>query len=136
MGIDSKELRSMVRDVLREAMAARNNVVVGPVPVRIATDADLQAFVARISVPGVMEAMLSGTMKFTLANSNTSHATQVATHYARPLAGIALDGVVSERKLAGIPKGSSVKLTATAVVTPMAKDIARRLGLTFERIEP
>ncbi len=136
MGIDSKELRSMVRDVLREAMAARNSVLVGPVPVRIATDTDLQAFVARVTAPDVIEAVRAGKMKFTLANSNTSHATQVATHHARPLAGTALDGVVSERKLVGIAKGSSVKLTATAVVTPMAKDIARRLGLTFERIEP
>ena len=136
MGIDTAELRSMVRGVLREALAARNTAPVGPVPVRIATDADLQAFVARISAPGVLEALRAGTMKFSLVHASTAHATDAAPIHARTIAGPILDGVVSERKLAGIPKGSTVKLTAAAVVTPMAKDIARRLGLTFERIEP
>jgi hypothetical protein len=47
---------------------------------------------------------------------------------------VLLDGVVSERKLQGIANGSVVKLAASAVLTPMAKDAARRHGLKLERI--
>lgn len=135
MGIDTADLRSMVRDVLREAMASRGLSSSSLTPVRMTNDADLQAFVARLSVPGVIEAVRAGTMKFSLAHSNPTVAASSPPISGHGLAAPALDGVVSERKLAGIAHGTKVRLTSHAVVTPMAKDIARRLRLTFERID-
>ena len=134
MGIDTTDLRLMVREVLREAMAARTPAATGPQGVHIATDADLQAFVASLAAPGAIEAVRAGTMKFTLAAVAATPAAAIALARSNAPVAVALDGVVSERKLTGIAPGTRVKLAAAAVVTPMAKDIARRLGLTFERI--
>ena len=51
----SQELRGLVREVLKEAMANRAAPKQGAETIRIGSDADLQAFVARISSPGVIE---------------------------------------------------------------------------------
>lgn len=122
--MDATDLRQMVREVLREALAARATPATGAQAVRIASDTDLQAFVARLAAPGVIEAVRAGTTRFTLSGAVVLPATMSS----------ALDGVVSERKLAGIAAGTTVRLAVTAVLTPMAKDMARRLGLKFERI--
>ena len=122
--MDPTDLRQMVREVLREAMAGRATPATGAQAVRIASDTDLQAFVARLAAPGVIEAVRAGTTRFTLSGAVVSPVTMSS----------ALDGVVSERKLSGIAPGTTVRLAVTAVLTPMAKDMARRLGLEFERI--
>lgn len=122
--MDATDLRQMVREVLREALAARATPATGAQAVRIASDTDLQAFVARLAAPGVIEAVRAGTTRFTLSGAVVSPVTMSS----------ALDGVVSERKLSGIAPGTTVRLAVTAVLTPMAKDMASRLGLKFERI--
>ena len=122
--MDATDLRQMVREVLREALAARATPATGAQAVRIASDTDLQAFVARLAAPGVIEAVRAGTTRFTLSGAVVSPVTMSS----------ALDGVVSERKLSGIAAGTTVRLAVTAVLTPMAKDMASRLGLKFERI--
>lgn len=128
MGIDaSVDLRAMVREVLREAIAARTPTVSGTQSVSIRNDCDLQVLIAQLAAPGGIEAVRAGRLKFTLAAGAVNAAQPVA-------ASITLDGVVSERKLQNIASGTMVKLAATAVLTPMAKDAARRLGLRFERI--
>lgn len=120
----------MVRDVLREAIAARAATGTAPVPgpkaVSIVCDADLQAFVARLAAPGMIEAVRAGSVKFTLT------AAQAVTRPA-PSAHLAMDGVISEQKLLGIAAGTTIALGPDAVLTPLAKDAARRLGLKFER---
>ena len=130
MGLDPNiDLRAMVREVLREAIAARGQVT-GTQSVTIRNDADLQAFIAQLAAPGAIEAVRAGTLKFSLGNGASPN----ATYTARPVAAsVALDGVVSERKLQGLANGTIVRLAATAVLTPMAKDFARRMGLKFER---
>lgn len=125
MAIDaSVDLRAMVREVLGEAISARALPAGGAQAITIGCDGDLQALIARLAVPGGIEAVRAGTLKFVLAGESVP---RVST--AHP----ALDGVISERKLHGIAPGTFVILTATAVLTPMAKDVARRLGLKFER---
>lgn len=122
----------MVRDVLREAIAARAATGTAPVPgpkaVSIVCDADLQAFVARLAAPGMIEAVRAGTVEFRLA---AAAALPVAT--ARQSAHLVMDGVISEQKLLGIAAGTTIALGPDAVLTPLAKDAARRLGLKFER---
>lgn len=134
MGIDANiDLRAMVREVLREAIAARGQVSGahgGAQSVSIRSDADLQALIAQLAAPGGIEAVRAGTLKFTLAAGGTASASGVAA--ACPM--VTLDGVVSERKLQAIASGTTVRLAASAVLTPMAKDAGRRLGLKFERI--
>ena len=130
MGLDPNiDLRAMVREVLREAIAARGQAT-GTQSVTIRNDADLQAFIAQLAAPGAIEAVRAGTLKFNLGNGASPSPTCTAPPVA---ASVALAGVVSERKLQGLANGTIVRLAATAVLTPMAKDFARRMGLKFER---
>ena len=130
MGLDPNiDLRAMVREVLREAIAARGQAT-GTQSVTIRNDADLQAFIAQLAAPGAIEAVRAGTLKFSLGNGASPRPTYTVPPVA---ASVALDGVVSERKLQGLANGAIVRLAATAVLTPMAKDFARRMGLKFER---
>ena len=131
MGLDPNiDLRAMVREVLREAIAARGQAS-GVQAVSIRSDADLQAFIARLAAPGAIEAVRAGTLKFSLG-SGASPSPAIAAAAVAALT--TLEGVVSERKLQGLATGTIVRLAAAAVLTPMAKDAARRLGLKFERI--
>jgi hypothetical protein len=67
----TNELRSMVKDVLREVMASRaqplNTAAVETV--RISNDHDLAAFVARVTDPATAERIRSGKLRFTLGKS-------------------------------------------------------------------
>jgi len=127
----SVDLRALVREVLREAMAPR--AAPGPERVGIGSDADLQAFVARLAAPGVIEAVRAGSLKFTLVQAAVQAVRPAASGQPAGAARLVMDGVISERKLHGIAPGTTIALAAGAVLTPMAKDAARRLGLSFER---
>jgi len=96
----AQDLRTMVRDVLREVMAQRQQPQTGAAveAVRIASDHDLAAFIARVIEPQTQEKLRAGKLRFTLGN-------------------------------APAPASSPAALTGT----PLARDKARRLGLTIER---
>ncbi len=118
----SSELRGMVRELLRETLANRSLSPGGVEAVRIANDSDLAAFVARLIQPATLEAVGSGKLRFTLQGGTTSIA-----------ASTALEGVITEQKLDRFAAASTVVLAAGAVLTPLARDKARRLGLKIER---
>ena len=125
----SAELRGLVREVLREALAGRAGQAQGSESVRIGSDADLQAFIGRLAGPGVIDAVRAGRLRFTLERTNTAAApAQVATGVAD-----ILEGVVSEQLVAALAGKGTLRLGATAVLTPLARDKARKLGLKFER---
>lgn len=124
------DLRLLVREVLREVIGAKTDPAGGVHPVRISCDADLQALIARLAAPGGIEAVRSGSIKYTLATTQVS---PLGLPTLNPVS--LLEGVISERKLQDVTPGSTVRLAASAVVTPMARDLARRLGLKFERID-
>ncbi len=126
----SVDLRVLVREVLREVIGARVAPAGGVQAVSITCDADLQALITRLAGPGGIEAVRAGSVKYTLAAAQVSPLPRLAPDPANPL-----EGVISERKLQDLVPGSTVALAASAVVTPMAKDLARRLGLKFERME-
>jgi hypothetical protein len=134
----TKELRQMVRAALREVMPARTGpgasatspvtLPSGPLAggptveqVRIAGDQDLAAFVAHLVDPATLDRVRSGALRFTLAGAPSSVGPQP------------LSGVVSERRLDGLPAGSTLVLAPGAVLTPLARDRARRLGMKIER---
>ena len=118
------DLRQMVRELLREAVQERK-AAASPEPVRITSDGDLQTFIAKLSAPGVIEAVRAGRLHFTLEGANTVPALLSSRS--------ALYGVVSERKLSGCIAGETIILAPDAVLTPLARDAARRLGLKIER---
>ncbi len=116
----SGELRGMVRDLLRETLAQRTPSSAGTEAVRIANDSDLAAFAARLIQPATAEAVRSGKLRFTLAGGSAA-----ATG--------ALSGVITEQKVDKLAGSGTLVLDANAVLTPLARDKARRLGLKIER---
>ncbi len=150
MGMPTEiDLRMMVREALREALGNRagQGAMTAVEPVRIASDADLQALIARLAAPGGIEAVRDGRLRFGLASdgaasrasgsgapaiaalpTNRSPATSIT-----PATATVLDGVISERRLRGIELGSAVRLAPDAVLTPLAHDHLRRHGITVQR---
>lgn len=157
--MSESELRAMVRDVLREALAARkggagsapttsgptlsaptasSNGAAAPAvePVAITTDADLAAFVRRLTAllddPATGAAVRSGRHHFMLAaGARTAPAPSIAPAPAAPAA-VVLSGTVTEAKIAANAKAGTIVLSPGAVVTPLARDKARALGLKLE----
>lgn len=122
----SNELRHMVREVLREAMAQRGQASgIAVETVRISNDHDLAAFIARLIEPATIEKVRAGRLRFTLgAALAPAPATAMAT---------ALTGVITEQKIDQFKGSGHLVLAPGAVLTPLARDKARRLGLTIER---
>jgi hypothetical protein len=158
---EREEARKLVRELLQEALGNGNGlpatVPPPPVaavhrpstwaapaaePVTLRTDEDLERFVlallARLEDPTQREAIRAGRVRFSLggaapapahgsargAAGPTEHAGSV--HVAR--------GAVTERKVAEAAKtGSRLVLGPGAVVTPLAREKARALGIELER---
>ena len=118
----SSELRGMVRDLLREALANRSPSPGSVEAVRIGNDGDLAGFVARLLQPATLDAVRSGKLRFTLQGGTP------------PItASTVLEGVITEQKLDKFAATSTLVLAAGAVLTPLARDKVRRLGLKIER---
>jgi hypothetical protein len=120
------ELRGMVRDLLREVLANRKPSTGAVETVRIANDGDLAAFVARVIQASTLDAVRSGKLRFALQGGTAPAA-------ASAVAGGALEGVITERKLDKIARTGTLVLGPGSVLTPLARDKARRLGLKIER---
>lgn len=121
----SNELRHMVRDVLREVMAQRSTTSGSAVEsVRIASDQDLASFIARLTEPATLEKLRAGKLRFTLGAAPAPAASNAVT---------ALTGVITEQKIEQLKGAGSITLAPGAVLTPLARDRARKLGLTIER---
>lgn len=123
----SNELRSMVRDLLREIMPQRGGGAAPSVKmetVRLANDQDLAAFVARITAPGTLEQVRSGAVRFTFGGASSAAPTSSP---------IAMTGVITEQKIEQFKSAGTVVLAPGAVITPLARDRARSLGITIER---
>jgi hypothetical protein len=119
------DLRSMVREVLRDVMATRTQPAAAVETVRIANDCDLAAFVARLIEPVVLERIKSGHLRFTLGASSSVPLSQPPSEV--------LSGVITEQKLDRMAGAHVLLLGPDAVLTPLARDKARKLGLKIER---
>lgn len=135
------ELRAMVRDVLREALGKGGLPKPAPAAaapraesVRVASDADLTALVQRLvkllDDPVTGKALRAGTLRFTLSGQQVAPTTT-----APPLAGGAsvLEGTVTEARINKLTGVGKILLAPDAVITPLARDRARALGLNIER---
>lgn len=128
----AQELRSMVRDVLRDVMATRTQPAgAATEAVRIANDSDLAAFVARIVEPATLERIRAGHLRFTLGAGTGAGSGAGAALPSLPSE--VLTGVVTEQKLDRLAGARTLVLGPGAVLTPLARDKARKLGLKLER---
>lgn len=145
--IDRNTLRSLIREVVAAEVAAVKSgapaerpKVAGETAVRIAGDADLAAFARQVLVlaadPATRQAIEAGRHPFRLAASPTAPAVAPRAG-AAAAAGPAriMEGAVTEKTIRGLPGGTSVLHVGPEVaVTPLARDKARNLKITIERI--
>ena len=147
--IDKNLLRDLVKSVIAEEVAAIRKPGAAPASasseerIAITTDGDLVAFARRVlslaGDPAKAKDIAAGRYPFRLARAAVQQTQAPASH---PTASAAQShridsGVVTESTLNKLPRGLSRLLLGPGVtVTPLAKDRARALGLTFERIKP
>ena len=98
--------------------------------VRIRTDEDLHAFVLRVlkvaGNPKLRQDLISGRARFRLAGAAAAAPAPVAHHVEK--------GAVTERTVAAAAAaGARLVLGPRAVLTPLARDKARALGVAIER---
>ena len=130
----SGELRSMVREVLREAMAGRSATGLSAVEtVRIGSDVELQAFVQRLLDPAVQERVKTGKLRFGLVAPTGSQPSAAVPAPTGPSGGAPLAGVISEKTIDRHGGSQTLVIAADAVVTPLARDRARQLKIRIER---
>ena len=124
----SNELRGMVRDVLRDVMAQRGSQPLNSAveTVRITNDNELAQFVSRLLDPATAEKVKTGKLRFTISPATSSQVAPVSS-------GEALTGVITEQKIDRLAGQGRIVLAPGAVLTPLARDRARKLGLTIER---
>ncbi|WP_102141424.1 hypothetical protein [Mycobacterium hubeiense] len=150
--IDRAELRSLVREVVREAVSgvtppptpsAPTAAPAPPTPaptgplaadektrtdtVRIASDADLDGFVRRLlklfENPKTRTDLRTGRLRFRLAGASGANGSHRVD-----------SGVVTERHIADIATdGGSLVLGRRAVLTPLAREKARALGISIQK---
>jgi len=141
--VSSDELRAMIREALAELLpASTSRPNDRPEEVRIESDADLARFVARLierlDDPVQGAALRSGQARFALVRPAVFGGTaRVALHTQTSTSGAksetaAMTGVITERRLRGIARGSHLSVASGATITPLARDLARSLSITFE----
>lgn len=133
----SGDVRSIIREVLGEILASRKSASPSPTvqSVRITDDNELTKFVARLirelGDPVTAAQLRSGTRRFTLQCGEDLPKPEVEG--ASPSVPT-LQGVITESKLDRLAAGGVVVLGAGAILTPLACDKARKLGLKIERV--
>jgi hypothetical protein len=151
--IDREAIRAMVRQVLRDALpeAVREKIAAQAADaaapkkktgapaaesessktedIAIATDAELAAFVRRVIEQ--REAIQAGRLKFRLKRGRKSGDAETAPRGGNER----IDkGIVTEKRVMAAAKaGKKLVVGKGVVVTPLARDKARQLGVEIER---
>ena len=148
--IDKSLLRDLVKSVIAEEVAAIRKPKTPPAQsatqerVTIANDADLIGFARRVlslaGDPAKAKEIAAGRYPFRLDRpvaARTASVPAQRTAAPAPQSHRIDSGIVTESTLNKLPRGLSRLLLGPGVtVTPLAKDRARALGLTFERTKP
>ena len=149
--IDRSLIRELVKSVIAEEVSAIRKTKAAPAPataeerIAIASDADLVGFARRVlslaGDPAKAKEIAAGRYPFRLDRPATTAQASAAPRAAPPAPATQShridSGVVTESTLNKLPRGLSKLLLGPGVtVTPLAKDRARALGLTFERMKP
>lgn len=151
--IDRSLIRELVKSVIAEEVAAIRKPKASSAPpaaeerITIASDADLVGFARRVlslaGDPAKAKEIAAGRYPFRLDRPAATQASAAPVPRAATVAAPAAQshridsGVVTESTLNKLPRGlSRLVLGPGVTVTPLAKDRARALGLTFERMKP
>ena len=151
--IDRTLIRELVKSVIAEEVAAIRKPKAAPASgpaeerIAIANDADLAGFARRVlslaGDPAKAKEIAAGRYPFRLERPATAaQASAAPAPRAAPPAPAVQShridsGVVTESTLNKLPRGLAKLLLGPGVtVTPLARDRARALGLTFERMKP
>ncbi|MGH2857549.1 MAG: hypothetical protein ACRDMJ_08685 [Solirubrobacteraceae bacterium] len=109
-------------------------------PVRIDDDVDLNGFARalseRLQDPGTRDAIRAGRLRFSLQRSGAAAAQAAgeAQAPAAPAQSRTVTGPVTERTIrTAAADGARLVLGRGAVLTPLARDTARSLGVTIEK---
>jgi hypothetical protein len=145
--VSSDDLRALVREVVRDAVAEAPRPTPPPSPapaspltngersrtetVRLAGDQDLDAFVRKLLAlfenPKTRTDLRTGRLRFRLAGAASTQVAAPASHRIDK-------GVVTESHIAEMAaSGGGLLLGPRAVVTPLARDKARALGISIEK---
>jgi hypothetical protein len=152
--IDRGLIRELVKSVIAEEVAALRKPKAAAAPataeerIAIANDADLIGFARRVlslaGDPAKAKEIAAGRYPFRLDRPANVQAGAVPAPRAAPQPSAPAaqshridNGVVTESTLNRLPRGlARLVLGPGVTVTPLAKDRARALGLTFERMKP
>jgi hypothetical protein len=152
--IDRDELRSMVRQALKETLGAKGDApseaasdlasdiksaLAGGKPAKIKVSADLDAFARGILSAGedaaLRKAILGGDVRFEIAGGAEPRSSQKA-----PAKGGSFHmetGVLGETKLVELARShSKIVVGSDVVVTPLAREKARQLKVEIARQKP
>lgn len=139
-GLSTDELRAAVRAVIREVLPGVSPGGAPVTEVAVSSDAELDTLVRRVAVmcedPDRRAAFTQGRHDFRLAGAAPAPAPPGAAQGAHPPANVLRveRGAVTERVVAKAAKaGSRLVIGRRAVVTPLARDRARGLGVEIER---
>lgn len=131
-GLTADQLRAEVRAVLRDVLPPSAEEVA------LRTDADLDSFVRRVAAlcddPGQRAALQGGRRRFRLAGTPDPAA---GVTVAVTVGVVRVDrGAVTERTVKrAAAEGARLVVGPRAVLTPLARDRARSLGIHVEREE-
>ncbi|MGH2871818.1 MAG: hypothetical protein ACRDL5_05085, partial [Solirubrobacteraceae bacterium] len=107
---------------------------------RIDDDVDLNGFARalaeRLQDPGTRDAIRAGHLRFSLQRwgAGAAQTTGVAQPHAAPAQSRTVTGPVTERTIkAAAADGARLVLAPGAVLTPLARDCARSLGVKVEK---
>lgn len=136
-GLGPEELRAAVRAVLREVLPAGiADPGVGTDEVVIGTAADLTAFVRRVAAmcedPEQRAAFQEGRHGFRLAGTSPGLET-VGAQPPRPAVRVERGAVTERTVQKAAAQGTRLVLGRAAVLTPLARDKARTLGVEIEK---
>jgi hypothetical protein len=151
-GLTSEQLRAEVRAVLRDVLPAALTAADGqrpaapaPEPVSVRTDADLDALVRRVATlcadPRRRDALRDGRHGFRLVTAGADASAPAGTP------GTSGNGAVTATPVVRVERGAVTERTVRraaadkarlvlgprAVLTPLARDTARSLGVDVER---
>jgi hypothetical protein len=145
------ELRELVREVLRDVLPTLAGATLAgatprPEPVRLGTDEELHAFVLHLlrlaDNPQRRRDILDGRLRFTLGPAAARAAPPASPPTSPPIAPPTSPpiikrvdkGAVTERAvIAAAAAGARLVLGPRAMLTPLARDKARALGVHVEK---
>ena len=133
------DLRQAVRDIIREVLADRSKAAPQePESVRIVDDDDLARFVAsllnRLDNPEFAHRLRNGHHRFSLENRHIGNGPIAKEKVLATRTAPALEGVVTQARLMSLNAVSgTVTLSASAVLTPLARDVARTRNIKIVR---